>query len=118
MEDFILSQHRGAIVETFAISELLKYRFNQGRKANLSFFRDSKGFEVDTIANWNHTFAIEIKSSSETEEKLSANTKKYLNLRNDKNCKGAIFYLGNISLTVNGIKYVSWRDWGNFVDEG
>ena len=68
------------------------------------------------IANWNHTFAIEIKSSIETEEKLSANTKKYLNLRNDKNCKGAIFYLGNISLTVNGIKYVSWRDWGNFVD--
>ena len=118
MEDLILSQHRGAIVETFAISELLKYRFNQGRKANLSFFRDSKGFEVDTIANWNHTFAIEIKSSSETEEKLSANTKKYLNLRNDENCKGAIFYLGNISLTVNGIKYVSWRDWGNFVDEG
>ena len=32
--------------------------------------------------------------------------------------KGRLFYLGNISFTVNGIKYVSWRDWGNFVDEG
>ncbi len=117
MEDLILSSYKGAIVETFAISELLKYRLNQGRKANLSYFRDLKGFEVDTIANWNHTFAIEIKSSSESEQKLSANTRKYLTLRNDENCKGAIFYLGDITININGIKYVSWQDWGNFVEE-
>ena len=117
VEQLILSPHKGAVVETFAISELLKYRTNLAKKPNLSFYRDLKGFEVDTIADWDHSFAIEIKSSSETEQKLSANTRKYLTLRNDENAKGAIFYLGDISCTVNGISYVSWKDWGAFVEE-
>lgn len=117
VEQLILSPHKGAVVETFAISELLKYRTNLAKKPNLSFYRDLKGFEVDTIADWDHSFAIEIKSSSETEQKLSANTRKYLTLRNDENAKGAIFYLGDISCTVNGISYVSWKDWYAFVAE-
>ena len=117
VEQLILSPHKGAVVETFAISELLKYRTNLAKKPNLSFYRDLKGFEVDTIADWDHSFAIEIKSSSETEQKLSANTRKYLTLRNDENAKGAIFYLGDISCTINGISYVSWKDWYAFVEE-
>lgn len=117
VEQLILSPHKGAVVETFAISELLKYRTNLAKKPNLSFYRDLKGFEVDTIADWDHSFAIEIKSSSETEQKLSANTRKYLTLRNDENAKGAIFYLGDISCTVNGISYVSWKDWYAFAEE-
>ena len=117
VEQLILSPHKGAVVETFAISELLKYRTNLAKKPNLSFYRDLKGFEVDTIADWDHSFAIEIKSSSETEQKLSANTRKYLTLRNDENAKGAIFYLGDISCNVNGISYVSWKDWGSFIQK-
>ena len=113
-EELILSPHKGAIVETYAISELLKLRTNQAKKANLSYFRDNKGFEVDTIADWNHTFAIEIKSSSESTQKLSANTQKYLTLRNDTNAKGAVFYLGDLTCKINQIDYVSWKDWGNF----
>ena len=63
MGGLILSPHKGAIVETYAISELMKQRTNLGKKPNLSYFRDLKGFEVDTIADWKHTFAIEIKTS-------------------------------------------------------
>lgn len=114
MGDLILSPHKGAIVETYAISELMKQRTNLGKKPNLSYFRDLKGFEVDTIADWKHTFAIEIKSNSATEQKLSANTKRYLSLRNDENAKGAIFYLGDITCKINDITYVSWKDWGDF----
>lgn len=114
MGDLILSPHKGAIVETYAISELMKQRTNLGKKLNLSYFRDLKGFEVDTIADWKHTYAIEIKSNSATEQKLSANTRKYLSLRNDENAKGAIFYLGDITCKINDITYVSWKDWGDF----
>ena len=116
-EDLILSPHKGAIVETYAISELLKLRTNQAKKPNLSYFRDNKGFEVDTIADWNHTFAIEIKSSSESTQKLSANTQKYLTLRNDTNAKGAVFYLGDLTCSINQIDYVSWKDWGKFTEK-
>ena len=114
-EELLLSRHKGAVVETFAVAVLLKQRMNLGKKPNLTFFRDSKGFEVDTIADWKHTFAIEIKSSNAPEAKLSANTKKYLELRGDNNARNAVFYLGDISMTINGTSYVSWKDWGNFL---
>ena len=113
-EELLLSRHKGAVVETFAVAELLKQRMNQGKKPNLSFFRDSKGFEVDTIADWKHTFAIEIKSANAPEAKLSANTKKYLELRKDDNARNAVFYLGDVSMTINGTSYVAWKDWGGF----
>ena len=74
----ILDDHKSAVVETMAVSELLKKQFNVGKKANLTFFRDSHGFEVDIIADWKHTFAIEVKSSSETERKMSAKVTKYV----------------------------------------
>ena len=114
-EELLLSRHKGAVVETFAVAELLKQRMNLGKKPNLTFFRDSKGFEVDTIADWKHTFAIEIKSSNAPEAKLSANTKKYLDLRKDENARNAVFYLGEISMTINGTAYISWRNWGEYL---
>ena len=111
-EELLLSEKKGAVVETFAVSELLKQRTNAGRKGNLTFFRDRTGFEVDTIADWKHSFAIEIKSTSESEAKASRNLRRYLELKNDNDTKGAVFYLGDLSMNVNGIDYVGWRDWG------
>ena len=114
-EELLLSRHKEAVVETFAMAELLKQRMNLGKKPNLTFFRDRKGFEVDTIADWKHTFAIEIKSSNAPEAKLSANTKKYLDLRKDENARNAVFYLGDISMVINGTSYISWRNWGEYL---
>lgn len=114
-EDLLLSPHKGAVVESFAVAELLKSRYNNAKKAQLSFFRDAKGFEVDTIADWKHTYAIEIKSNSDTEAKLSANTRKYVDLRSDTKCHGTVFYLGDITCTINGIQYVSWHDWDSLI---
>ncbi len=114
-EDLLLSRYKGAVLETFAVSELLKHRLNQGKKPNLTFFRDSKGFEVGTIADWKHTFAIEVKSASMPESKHSSCTRRYLELRRDSNARDAVFYLGDTSMVINGTSYVSWRDWDKFL---
>lgn len=110
-EELLLNDHKGAVVETMAVSELLKKRFNNGKKANLTFFRDKNGFEVDAIADWKHTFAIEVKSNSDTEKRMSSNVKKYIDLRAD-GVEGQVYYLGELTCDVNGIRYVSWKDWG------
>ena len=102
-------------METFAVAELLKHRMNNGKKPNLTFFRDKKGFEVDTIADWKHTFAIEIKSSSAPEAKLSANTRKYVEMRDGEDVRNAVFYLGDVTMNINDTAYVSWKDWSSFV---
>ncbi|HDQ14363.1 MAG TPA: ATP-binding protein [Sediminispirochaeta sp.] len=55
---------RGALFENMVISEVLKYRYNRGRKENLSFFRDAKGHEVDLLYHsGNDLSLVEIKSA-------------------------------------------------------
>lgn len=110
-EELLLSRHKGAVVETAAVSELLKSRLNNAKKANLTYFRDKNGFEVDVIADWKHTFAIEIKSRNDTEKALSSNVRKYVDMRCEKT-SGQVYYLGNLSSEINGIRYVSWKEWG------
>ena len=114
VEELILHTNKGAVVETFALGELLKGRLNQGKHPNLTYFRDQKGFEVDTIADWKRTFAIEIKSTIEAGQKLSKNARDYLALRGDDGTRGAVFYLGELTCIINGIDYVSWKDWGTY----
>ena len=109
-EELLLDPHKGTVVETMAVSELLKKRFNNGKKAQLTFFRDKNGFEIDTIADWKHTFAIEVKSSSDTEQRMSSNVRKYTALRSD-DAKAQVYYLGDLTCDVNGVQYVSWKDW-------
>jgi hypothetical protein len=54
---------RGAIFESWVISELLKGRFNRGLKENLYFWRDNTGNEVDCIIEHeNRLTPLEIKS--------------------------------------------------------
>ena len=113
-EELLLHEMKGAIVETFAVAEMLKNRTNIGKKGNLTYFRDRTGLEVDTIADWNHTFAIEIKSTTQTDTKASKNLTKYIELKADKKTKAAIFYLGDNTIKINDIEYVGFKDWGKF----
>jgi predicted AAA+ superfamily ATPase len=56
---------RGALFETFVVSELVKHRFNQGEASDLYFWRDSTGNEVDVVFDTPDGLqAIEIKSGS------------------------------------------------------
>ena len=110
-EELLLDEHKGAAVETVAVAELMKHRLNEAKKANLTYFRDKAGFEIDMIADWKHTFAIEIKSKSDTAKNLSSNVKKYVGLRGG-DIKARVFYLGDVTCDLDGIRYVSWRDWG------
>lgn len=54
---------RGSLFENMVTAEALKYRFNQGKKSNLFFYRDAKGNEVDLLmVNGADIFPIEIKA--------------------------------------------------------
>jgi uncharacterized protein len=56
---------RGALFETWVISELVKQRFNAGQGAELYFWRDNVGHEVDVVRETSEGLqAIEIKSGA------------------------------------------------------
>ena len=54
---------RGSLFENMVLAEILKYRFNRGKRLNISFYRDSKGNEVDLLVDIaGKIIPIEIKS--------------------------------------------------------
>jgi hypothetical protein len=54
---------RGAIFETWAVSEILKYYYHRGQRPSLFFYRDNKGNEVDlVIEQGDELIAVEMKS--------------------------------------------------------
>ena len=115
--DLLLSPYKGHVVEPFAVSELLKNKLNQGKDANLTFYRDAAGLEVDVVADWRQRYAIEIKSSFTTESKLAVGTKKYVGMSNEINsdpAQSVVFYLGDLTVNLNNTHYIGWKDWSDF----
>lgn len=56
---------RGNLFENLVVIEALKYRFNRGLRSNLSFYRDSKGNEVDLLCEIGpDVFPVEIKAGA------------------------------------------------------
>lgn len=56
---------RGALFETLIVVELLKRRFNAGRAANLFFYRDASGKEIDLVLEYaDDVYPIEVKAAS------------------------------------------------------
>jgi len=65
-EDIQVFSHplKGNLFENMIIVEAMKYRMNQGKKPNITFYRDAFGNEVDLVFERGaHIFLAEIKSS-------------------------------------------------------
>lgn len=61
----------GSIFENLVIVECLKARYNQGELPDLYYFRDSKGNEVDLVAQTGRTLTtVEVKSASTFSDKM------------------------------------------------
>ncbi|GMR21688.1 MAG: ATP-binding protein [Gammaproteobacteria bacterium] len=63
IEQLTTHVQRGALFETWVISELLKARYNSGETSNLYFWRDRSGHEVDLLIDHGTQLSpLEIKS--------------------------------------------------------
>lgn len=72
---------RGALFESFVITELLKARLNEGKQSNLYFWRDKSGHEIDCLIDESKRLVpIEIKSGKTVAEDFFDNLQYYQNL--------------------------------------
>ncbi len=56
---------KGALFENLVVAEVLKYRFNNAKRSNLHFYRDSRGHEIDLICSLaDGIAALEAKSAA------------------------------------------------------
>lgn len=86
---------RGALFETFIVTELLKMRFNQVQTNNLYYFRDNVGNEVDVLMDMGSSvIPLEVKSGQTVSDDSFKGLKYYCNL-NKKVSKSYLIYSGD-----------------------
>lgn len=101
---------RGALFETLVISELVKQRFNRGQPAELYFWRNNTGQEVDVLwEEGNHLRAVEIKSGATLVSAWLRGLHRWQKLVGDRALTPWLIYGGDEAFTREGIEVIPWR---------
>ena len=99
---------RGALFETWVVGELMKSRFNRGLPANIYFWRDSQGHEIDVLSDQgDQLIPIEIKAG----QTVTANYFSTLNFwqtLTKQQTPGWLVYAGNESQKRKDVQIVNW----------
>jgi predicted AAA+ superfamily ATPase len=104
---------RGALFETWVVSELIKERFNRGQTMDLHFWRDNTGHEVDVLFETQGKLQpIEIKSGATFVNDWLVAAQKFTKFAKDEALPATIVYGGDDSYLRQGAQVVAWRDIG------
>lgn len=102
---------RGALFENLVVTEFLKGRFNRGQPADLYFWRDSKGLEVDLLVDDGTSLTpVEIKSGQTIAPDFLASLKKWRKLSGTPDRPAALVYGGDKELANSNVSIVPWRN--------
>ena len=102
---------RGAIFESWVVSEILKARTNCAEVGGLSFYRDRDGVEADLlIDHGDHLTLVEVKASQTASNSLFSGAAKVRNhLHTSSNpCEVFVVYAGEESQSRTEAKLVPW----------
>ncbi len=110
-EHLALHPMRGAIFESFIISEFLKSRYNRGLPPDLYFWRDNNGLEADIVFERGTKLQpVEIKSGQTiTGDSIRAGLKA-ARFAGEEALQPWLIYGGDDSYERNGVTIMSWRD--------
>ncbi len=104
---------RGAIFETWVVTEVIKHRFNQGLSADLYFWRDNHGTEVDLVfEDAGRLQAVEIKSGTTFAMDWLGPARRWKAMVGDDAAQPIVLYGGAESFELADARVVSWRDIG------
>lgn len=102
---------RGALFENLVIGEFVKQRFNAGQPAELYFWRDNVGHEVDLLfAMADGLQAVEIKSGMSFAPDWPAAALRWKSYAGDEALAPWIIHGGDRSFNTENYRAFSWRD--------
>ncbi|HEY3490775.1 MAG TPA: ATP-binding protein [Candidatus Deferrimicrobiaceae bacterium] len=108
---------RGALFETYAVSEIAKRIHNRGEKPPLYFWRDSNGNEVDLIIDEGARLVpVEIKSGTTLARDAGAGIEKWLSLAGKIAAAPALVYGGLGNYEQKGMRILGWTSAGDAAD--
>ena len=101
---------RGAIFETWVVTEVIKHRFNLGLAADLYFWRDNHGTEVDLVfEDGGRMQAVEIKSGTTFAMDWLSTPRRWSAMAGDGAAKPIVVYGGAESFELDAARVMSWR---------
>lgn len=102
---------RGALFETWVVSELVKWRFNAGQSSDLFFWRDNVGQEVDVVLETAQGLqAIEIKSGATFASDWPQAARKWASLADTPTLPPLIVYGGTGRYARQECEVSGWRE--------
>lgn len=111
-----LSTHptRGAVFESWVVSELLKGRLNRGERQNLYFWRDHLGVEVDVLCDHGGTLLpIEVKSGATIASDWFAALQRWLDFAQGVSEPPVLVHGGAEKGERKGTRLVPWNEVGD-----
>lgn len=110
--ELVTHASRGAVFESFILSELLKSYHNVGREPDVYFWRDSQGHEVDLLLDHGAELVpVEVKSGQTIADDFFKGLEFWRSLTGQDDAATALVYGGDSSRTQRGTTVYSWRDW-------
>lgn len=105
---------RGAIFETFVVGEVLKQRLHRGRTADLYFFRDRKGVEVDLLVDLGPTvLAAECKAGQTVHVDALRGLERFAAMSREEptvtRLERFLTYGGTEEYALRDVRVTSWR---------
>jgi uncharacterized protein len=100
---------RGALFESFIITEFMKRRFNHGEDSNLYFWRDKHGHEIDClIEKADGPALVEIKSGKTVADDFFKNLEYYQKLAGSSPQNAYVVYGGDQAQKRTAAQVIPW----------
>jgi len=103
---------RGAIFESWVVSEIIKQRFNRGESNGVYFFRDKAGLESDVLVQGRKALKlVEVKAGQTISSDWAANNQKIMGLfaKTKQAVASVVVYGGTEKQERNGVTYLPWH---------
>jgi uncharacterized protein len=101
---------RGAIFETWVLTETIKHRLNQGLTADVYFWRDNHGVEIDLLYQQQGLLhPVEIKSGTTFATDWLRGCEVFKRYAGTRSAPGLVVYGGSDSYHLLGSQVMSWE---------
>ena len=116
-EDVHIHPFKGAIFESFVMSEMFKYNYNHNELPQIYFWRDVQGHEIDAIieTSFDKIIPIEIKSGMTITNDFFENLNDWKNITRQQNVPLFVIYGGNENFERKPGHIFAWSNISNLL---
>lgn len=108
-EELFQRAERGALFESFVVSELYKNFVHRGEPSRLYFWRDAAGHEIDIVVDLGtEVIPVEVKSAQTVASDFFDNLGYWRNLTGEKDARSALIYGGDQAFKRSGVSTYPW----------